>query len=74
MPSIEHPEIIEVNRYGYIRSRLTIIVDQCENCKKEIKENQAVVEFKDYRFCDQECCIESFCDSPERYGVEEIKV
>lgn len=74
MLNTEHSLITKLNQYGSPDSHLTVVVGQCENCNENIVEDQTVINFNDYLFCDQECCMEAFCESPKKYGVEKINI
>lgn len=71
MHNLEHSQLVKVNRFGFTHS--SIVIDKCSNCKAEITENQTVVDFQGYLFCDQQCCVEAFCNSPISFGVEKVK-
>lgn len=73
MINLEHPQITEVNIYGHLRCDSVVIIDNCKKCETPISENQTVIEFSNDLYCDEECLIEAFCDSPFNFGAEKIK-
>lgn len=68
---LEHPDITTVNRYGYVEP--IHIIGHCENCNASIHDGQKeVLSFHDDLFCDLDCLVEKFVETPSRYGVETV--
>lgn len=72
MTNVEHPDITRMNRYGYLRDHE--IVEYCKHCNASIREGQTAIHFHDDIFCDEECLIDAFCDSPKNFGAEKIEL
>lgn len=72
MVNLEHPKITRINSLGYLDN--TFVDDVCEYCNAPIRDGQSVIDFKDNLFCDKDCLIEAFCESPFKFGAEKVKV
>lgn len=67
---IEHPDITQMNRHGYLNTIIvSTIIGECVCCSEPLYEDQEIIEFYDDLFCDKDCMFEKIADKPTRYDV-----